>query len=391
MHIAGGLYRETCMIPEWDYDYGSGVRAAAAVSQMSPKSVLHTYINSSDSPSISYLEALGVSVNGRASTASISVSYFHPLSRPFIYPPRSDIPPQPTLYVSADVVLRFGFLEGDAVVEASRAVFDPQAPADPVTFEANGSVADHLAIVLNVQELRVLTGEYQLRTAASRLMQVSDVSVIVAKAGPSGCTVFERNVEPVQIPAYRSSRVFKIGSGDVFSAMFAHFWAEAQIAAPRAADLASRSVASFCSSHRLPVSPESISHLIPAGHMAPGPVVVEGDIETLPGRYILEEACYLLREFGLAVFTLPPRDLINCQMLNEVSAVLVLLPGNTQRLEWLSTEVLDKEMPTVVLSEAASCLASREWSGPNITVVNDFVSALYFVFWAAIPAENSHP
>ncbi|MGA9671374.1 MAG: hypothetical protein WBQ94_19335 [Terracidiphilus sp.] len=43
MHIVGGFYREICYIPPWNAVFGSGGRAAAAVSRLSPGSVLHTY------------------------------------------------------------------------------------------------------------------------------------------------------------------------------------------------------------------------------------------------------------------------------------------------------------------------------------------------------------
>ena len=50
--------------------------------------------------------------------------------------------------------------------------------------------------------------------------------VVVVKRGCSGATVHRPGRDPVAVPAYRSARVFKIGSGDVFSAAFAHHWGE---------------------------------------------------------------------------------------------------------------------------------------------------------------------
>jgi len=48
MDIAGGLYRERCYIPKWDALFGSGGRAAAAISILSPGGILHTYVENFD-------------------------------------------------------------------------------------------------------------------------------------------------------------------------------------------------------------------------------------------------------------------------------------------------------------------------------------------------------
>ena len=43
MKIVGGTYREVCQHPHWDALFGSGLRAAAALSNLSPGTELHTY------------------------------------------------------------------------------------------------------------------------------------------------------------------------------------------------------------------------------------------------------------------------------------------------------------------------------------------------------------
>jgi hypothetical protein len=75
--------------------------------------------------------------------------------------------------VAAENVVRFGMLEGDAIVHADRAVYDPQNVAFPTHFGANGSRAKHLALVLNRAEAAVLAGMPKATTAelASALRQ----------------------------------------------------------------------------------------------------------------------------------------------------------------------------------------------------------------------------
>ncbi|MBU9863835.1 hypothetical protein J1791_01045, partial [Rahnella aceris] len=44
MHIIGGVYREICLRPHWNYIYGSGGRAALAMCEMGVDIHLHTYL-----------------------------------------------------------------------------------------------------------------------------------------------------------------------------------------------------------------------------------------------------------------------------------------------------------------------------------------------------------
>ncbi len=60
------------------------------------------------------MHAFGVGATVQPIDERISFSYFHPLSPALLEPA---VPAaQPVLTVSGDVVLRFGFVEGDAVV-----------------------------------------------------------------------------------------------------------------------------------------------------------------------------------------------------------------------------------------------------------------------------------
>ena len=89
---------------------------------------------------------------------SAAFSYTHGLAVPQIYRPEK----QPDLHVQGEKVLRFGMLEGTAVVDADYAVYDPQNAAAPESFARNGSKANHLALVLNIYEAVQLLGEQGL-------------------------------------------------------------------------------------------------------------------------------------------------------------------------------------------------------------------------------------
>jgi hypothetical protein len=379
MHIAGGLYRELCNVPAWNAVFGSGGRAAAAVSALSSGSTLHTYIEDFESPGANSLKELGIELHLSPRPTPIVFAYFHPLSRPHVQPPPDEIKRQPTIQVRGDAVLRFGFLEGDAVVDAGRAIYDPQTWRNPAPFGANGSVAGELAIVLNELELRSATGLNDLSSAASLLMERQDAAVIIAKGGTRGAMVFERSGRATHIPAYRSSRVFKIGTGDVFSAIFAHHWAERRLPVAEAADVASRSVAAYCCTGRLPLRNDALRNQVPVKSAAPGTVVIEGSVDTIGQRYTMEEARFVLRELGVEVAS-PALDGTSDTI---AAAVLVLADGLGDEVVAQVQRAKSAGTPIVILREGGARENDAPVDGDGVTVTDDFTSALYFSAWAA--------
>ncbi len=377
MHIVGGFYREQCCMPKWDAVFGSGGRAAAAISSLSPGSIFHTYAEDFDSTGVSSLKKMGIEMRITPRPTAIVFSYFHPLSSPYIQPPPDEIQQQPPIKVTGDNVLRFGFLEGDAIVDARRAVYDPQDWKNPTPFSANDSVARELAMVLNELELRSSTGLEDLNSAALYLIENQNVEVVVVKRGIRGALVFERGKQPVSVPAYRSSRVFKIGTGDVFSAIFAHHWAEKGLPASEAADLASRSVAIYCSTGSLPLAYDELSYQVPIKFMAPGQVLLEGTVNSLGRRYTMEEARFILRELGVEAIC----PILDGTLNTEATAVLILSDGlDEETIRQIQAQYVG--IPIVVLLESGEHAADTLVEG-EITNTDDFVSALYFAAWAA--------
>lgn len=85
--VAGGVYHEKCIWPEWDQVYGSAGRAAAAVANFVDRVRLVTHIRPDTKEMfLPYLSAYGVELQGEPSTQTISFEYFHSLSTPVITP-----------------------------------------------------------------------------------------------------------------------------------------------------------------------------------------------------------------------------------------------------------------------------------------------------------------
>ncbi len=394
MIVAGGCYLEVCAVPRWRRLFGSGGRAAASVGRLSPGTELHTYAHRGWVSDVrSSMHAFGVGATVQPIDERISFSYFHPLSPALLEPA---VPAaQPALTVSGDVVLRFGFVEGDAVVSARRAVHDPQTGHAASPFRANGSRVERLAVVLNQGEAEAATGAAGDDVGAA-LLAAHDAEVVVVKRGCEGARVFRAGGVPADIPAYRSERVFKIGSGDVFSAAFAHHWGERGLGAVDAADLASRSVAHFIDYHALPLPPAAelaSQPALPAGRR-PGLIYLAGPFFDLAQRWLVEEALERLQALGAPVFS-PLHDVgtgrpaqetaaADLEGLDRCAALLALLDGADPGTLFEVGYARARGKPVVVLAERLDDPNLTMLVGTGCRVARDLTSALYQAAWAAM-------
>ncbi|MGN7713228.1 PfkB family carbohydrate kinase [Agrobacterium radiobacter] len=181
----------------------------------------------------------------------------------------------------------------------SRVIYDPQSPHAPEAFTENGSAADELALVMNEQEFKAYSKSDDLDAGARDLMESRAANVVVVKRGVFGALIYSSIGAPVKIPIYQSSRVFKIGTGDVFSGVFAYFWAQERRNPIEAADLASRAVAIYCEAPVSPIDAAGLEGREPVKGNPPLAVDIYGAADTLGRRYTLQEALYCLRSLGV--------------------------------------------------------------------------------------------
>lgn len=348
-----------------------------ATIDLSPGSEFHTYASPADDAAILALQSRGVIATTVARPSSIVFAYFHPLSSPHVEPPREALSRLPALQVTGEAVLRFGFLEGDAIVTADRAVYDPQTWRNPQPFSANGSTAGELALVLNELELREAAGIVNLDQAALHLINEAGAQVVIVKKGACGASVYDAAGNVSHVPAYRSSKIFKIGTGDIFSAVFAVYWAERKMPAAQAADLASRSVSLYCETRTFEFDPLSLSQRHPVAARVGARICIEGGTESIGQRYTLEEARFALRELGMEVMC--PEKEQEAGAWNA-DATLVIDDGlSPQALIRIRKDQVQGR-PVVVLHERSNTTISLT---TDIEATDDFASAIYLAAWAA--------
>lgn len=396
--VAGGVYREWCMRPAWREIYGSAGRAASAISSMGALVDLHAYMDSAELEVLQSRGALeGFCVIPTSASRTITFEYHHGLETPRIYGPREPLPP---LVVSGDQIIRFGILSGDAQVFGHQVVYDPQDASAPKSFWANGSTADQLALILNRHEAELLTGLHGAPATklADQLIHGKEAHVAVIKLGPQGSLVHDGSTIH-RIPAYKTDRVWKIGSGDNFVAHFAFRWMHEGKSPAESANLASIATAYYCQTRGFATpdiletfQPEPIrpSESCLAGHRAV--VYLAGPFFTLAQLWLIQQARTDLMAMGLRVFS-PFHDVghgsaedvvqLDLDAIDKADLVFAVGDGLDSGTIYEIGYARAKGIPVIIYCENESDESKKMMKGSDCMLCDDYVTAIYQTLWAA--------
>lgn len=396
--VVGGTYEEFCQFPLWRQTFGSAGRAAAAIASLGGSARLHTFC---DPGSVGQRQAMadlfGFELAGTATAPDVAFDYFHALTPIQITPTTFPLYDSGrVLEVETELALRFGVVEGETLVRAKRAVYDPQSPYSPASYHRNGSTAADLAVVCNLSEARALTGQLGAEECAAALL-APDLELVVIKSGAFGALVATRSTR-TWIPAYRSDTVFPIGSGDVFSAVFAKAWLLDGARPEDAADTASRATALYCSSSALPDRQRFESDALPLQPFKPARsaerpprVYLAGPFFTMHQLWLVEEARAELARMGMTVFSpfhdvgmtqdsgeIARQDLAGLDSCDLVFALLDTLDAGTV-FEIGYTRKAGK--PVVVFAQKVDPGDLTMIEGTDATIESDFATAIYKAAW----------
>ncbi|MFZ6780432.1 PfkB family carbohydrate kinase [Undibacterium sp. Ji83W] len=397
--VVGGVYLERCMQPSWLEVYGSGGRAASALARMGAEVRLHSYISEANKEAIESRAALeGFLLNATQINKGCSFHYTHGLDNPTINLPLDDYA---DIQINAERVVKFGLIEGDAVVKATFAVYDPQNVTDPASFRANGSTATHLALVLNRYEAAVMCKRMDLDISeiAALLASQEQAEIVVIKMGPSGALIYDKG-EIGLVPAFSTNHVWKIGSGDTFVAHFAYQWMQQGLAAIEAARLASKATAFYCENAGFP-SKASLERfdpppIVPSSRFKNGysPMVyIAGPFFTLNQLWLVEQIMNNLRDMGLQIFS-PYHDvghgsaddvvqkdleaIDKCDLMFAIGDAMD--PGTIYEIGYARA----KGKPVIMYCENESSGDKKMMEGSGCILCSDYVTAIYKTLWTAI-------
>jgi hypothetical protein len=380
MIVVGGTYLELCDWPEWHRIMGPGVRAALAVSEISPGSELYTYVSEEARADLAQtMSERGIKTHTKPRPRPIQFYYKHPLTSP----PDRDPEKMPTRRntawnIQGKTVLAFPLLETKLVVSADCAVFELSQRDDDI---ARGTVKS-LALIAAENELP--GSEVDFRDAAARLIAAHNAELMIVRKRAGGGVLFHGEVQR-DIPAYAASGWFKIGAGNVFCAMFAHYWGERKMDPLPAADLASRSSAYYASERALPLVPEA--QLPPMETFDPSAkckIFIASPCSSMAQQWLLDQAINSLDDFGVATVSAydlldgPPPDGGDLgAVLDDCDAVLVLAEGADIASVLAVGLARVRHLPIVVLAEETKERRLDLWQGTECEVARDFASAVY--------------
>lgn len=399
--VVGGAYGEECCFPDSKIYRGSGVRAACILAGLRNRVELNTIIGPQlRSEFQSIVAKKGITLRAIEGDVDIWFRYRHPLAIPGIYPPRQRTMPE--RYVSAADALVYGMIEGRPKVTAKRVVYDPQDGFRSRPFSANGSSATELAIVASLSEARAISGKTTPADAAVQLLSTPPCVAVVVKCGPQGALVATKT-DQKWIHAFPSKSVWKIGSGDVFSAAYTHAWMTEGKTPLEAAWFASRMVSAFVESRLEAFAPEEMDRIraeasaavihktLPAARTIPqGQIYLAGPFFTTAEQWLVDEARSAFQDMGFKVFSpvhdvgrggpneVAPADLYG---LENSALVFALLDGLDSGTIFEVGYARAKEIPVIGVAETLGEQPLTMLLGSGCGIVKDFTTGIYAACW----------
>lgn len=340
--IVGGTYRETCYWPVWNELYGSGWRAVWVYRAFCPDSIInyHTVGGEEVAEMLKvYLRTDKLNCHLTKASSTIGFYYNHPLACPVVHGFSYE---SFKLNVNGRCVIGFGMKEAQTQIEGEWVVYDPQSPSHPLSFREQGGKAEHLALVLNESEARKLSGEVELNSIKNVLFDRERCECLIVKCGAKGAVVFSSKGDDGDVvPVFKTSHVWPIGSGDVFTTVFSYYWFSGSRPVV-AAKNASKAVAEYCEKSGEietileDLKNDAFSHFVP---QKKGLVYLAGPFFTLSEKMFVSECRNLLQAMGADVFSpyhdvgegnaedVAPKDI---EKLNECACVFAIVCTATQ-------------------------------------------------------------
>lgn len=388
--IVGGTYYEICHDPLYEDLFGSGLRGAIALSGKGFDITYHSSIGKDLEEQFHYKSSLYKFISDvQFQEKSVVFEYYHPLSKPIPYNLPIDNFKLPT--IKGKYILYYGMIECNCSVNGEYVVYDPQ---NHVGFKETNSKAKHLALILNKNEAMLLSENISddLIQVGKHLLRSECADVVVIKNGAKGAMVFFED-EFTVIPIFESMLVWPIGSGDIFSAVFAWKWMIEKLTPHESALYASKYTADYCNSKNIPLldEPKEFNSISFSKRKK---IYLAGPFFTIAERFLVNDIYSILEGFDIDVFSpyhdvgmssssddnnvLVKKDIEN---LEDCDVVLAILSGNDPGtiFEIGYAKALGKKV--VILYENYKESDLFMFEGTDCELTSDLSTAIYKSTW----------
>jgi hypothetical protein len=425
--IVGGTYREVCYEPDWNQLFGSGLRAAIAASTIiveaaaGPVKLITWECPEEQAELRLRAESFGVTTEIHDRGEAIEFQYQHGLSDPMNSPPRESLTRVSQARFDLETVLMFGLLEdrlpestnNNITINAKTLVYDPQSKDRSIPWSATGSHADRLAIVANFAEAQAMARrlgikpsrcDWDARELGRCLLEAENAEVVIVKKQAEGAFVITDEHDAHHVCSYKSETVFPFGSGDVFSGIFAAYWAAMGADPVEAAQRASAAAAYYCNSRILPIPSDNdevmkgiTPHKIPIGsegrpkHM----VYIAGPLFNFQQRWFIDEVKRCLEDNGVETFSPfhavgtkgKPEEIAKEDIdgLVKCTAVFAIVDGLDAGTIFEIGYAVALGKPVFAFGQCTSDSDLLMVAGsPGCRIYRDFPTAIYHAAWKAL-------
>ncbi len=300
LNIVGGTYIEKCVEPDYVDLFGSGFRGAQALAEKDFNVVYHSCIGEEWLETAQYYSnSLNIQCNFKTIDKIVEWHYYHPLSPPIAINCPKVIYKIPK--IKGNNFLYYGMIEAQAQIDGDYVVYDPQ---NHKKFKETNSSAKHLALILNKKEALLFndTNDTNLEKIGKNLLLSENAEVVVIKNGSEGALVFFDSAI-TKVPVFETQKVWPIGTGDIFSAVFAWKWIIQKLSPHDAAYAASKHVAHYCQTRTLPLNIGNSAYKELKITSFEKKVYLAGPFFTIGERHLINQFRYALLDFGNKVFS----------------------------------------------------------------------------------------
>lgn len=405
MIIGGGTYREEVNSTSYREDVGgSGFRAASLLAGAGVEFV--TAVEDGFTPLLEgACGLLGITARNIGRDRAVGFHYRAPFVEPTIRGHTAAL--DDTFEVVGEDMLAYGMVErGARKLLATTLVYDPQSTDDALFTQEHPpwDAPARLAICANAVETRAFNGGPDVEAAARQMAETLGADAVVTKAGARGCLVTERQSErQTWVGAHPTATVHKLGSGDVFSAAFAHAWHNGSEPVD-AARFASAATAWWCDGNGLALSPGALAGELPdAGsdeldNTGRAPLIyLAGPFFSIEQRWLIDQCKIFLEGAGARVFS-PVHDIglggpevadADLAGLAKCDAVFAILdgwdPGTLFETGWATA----RDIPVVAAGGIGHAEGPTMLLGTGAEQHADYTSAMYRAIWRGLGVGTS--
>ncbi|HET8885447.1 MAG TPA: PfkB family carbohydrate kinase [Salinimicrobium sp.] len=246
INVIGGTYREINFDDVSMEVFGSGFRGAKFL--LENKSSVN-FVTNGNTEVVKFLKENqkvypNLKFDCHPYDELITFQYSFALDEPSIFPSLLNIKKRKNWKFVGDDLIAFGMLEFEYEIECKRVVYDPQTSIKPKRFSELGK-AQELVYIINRNEAHSISSSQDIEDIKEYFFEVENVKAFIIKNGPYGATLYTKSDKHI-IPCYITDNVYKIGSGDIFTASFGYYWMCKNLSLEESALLASKSTAVYC-------------------------------------------------------------------------------------------------------------------------------------------------